>query len=166
MRKLFVISFLFLSVSCQKEIPPKKEKKCNIDYPEKGAFGLNLLSVTNNEYKDVTGDYISTSLTAILDSGASLRVEFYTQPLENPAGPDTLLPEEKPYSWYGMPMGQDNSGWSYTIFDNVNHKQVFTTTRDSSTVDMQVYLASRGSAIIKIFENGSSDFARGKLIKW
>jgi hypothetical protein len=165
MKRFLIVLTLFSMFSCKKDTD-KNNSPQKIEYPESGIYGPNLLSTKITDYNNTEGNDLSTSLTAKIPANATLRLEVYTTPINNLAGYDTTKPQDVPYSFYGMPLGQPDLGWTYTVFDNVHHKQVFITTRDSCTVDMYVVLASKGGAIMSIYENGSYTPARVKTLKW
>lgn len=154
-----IILVLFLA-SCE------KEKEWKIEYPESGFYGPNLLSKSISDYNNAGKGDMSTSLFAKIPPGSSLKVVFYNLPIENIGGADTLSPQDIPYSCHGMPLGQPDLGWVYTIYNTELHKQEFTTTKDSCNVDLHVILQSRGSATLNIYENGSPVPSRVKTFKW
>jgi hypothetical protein len=165
MKRLLILMVLFSIFSCKKD-PEKNDSLQKIEYPESGFYGPNLLSTKITDYNNSEGNDLSTSLAAKIPDNSSLRIEVYTTPINNLAGYDTTKPQDIPYSFYGMPLGQADLGWAFTDFDNVHKKQVFITTKESCTVDLHVVLASKGGAILSIYENGSLMPARVKTLKW
>jgi hypothetical protein len=160
MKKIIFLLSLLALLSCKKTV------ESGITYPRDGAYGPNLLAAGNSEFVCLGSDYYPVSLTAQFNSVSSLKVEFFTRPITDIAGADTTAPEDYPYSWYGMSVFQPDMGWSYTLFDNVNHSQIFTTTKSTGTVDLKIYLEAYGSLIMKIYENGSPKASRIKTVKW
>lgn len=104
----------------------------NIEYPEYGLHGTNLLDRNKTDY--LKGDH---SLSAILPVGTTLKVKI------------------KGYNWF-YPVSQDWSGWDKTEWDDADTSRTFTS-KTTGQIDLNILLENDTTySITKIYvyENG------------
>ncbi|MCF8381356.1 MAG: hypothetical protein K9H49_17415 [Bacteroidales bacterium] len=109
-----------------------------IQYPASGKYGLNILDFTKMDYS--AGTY---SMNAILPEGSSLRVKISGQ------------------NWV-FPAFQDNTGWEFSHWNDIDYSRIFTATR-TGEIDFELrfenYQDSTWSNLIRIyvFENEATE---------
>jgi hypothetical protein len=109
-----------------------------IEYPPMGEHGPNILDTNKTDYS--AGTY---SMKAILPEGTSLKVKISGQ------------------NWY-FPAFQENTGWEYTDWNDIDNSRIFTSTR-AGELDFEIlfesYQDSTWSNITNlfVFENEDID---------
>ena len=88
-----------------------------IEYPSTGKYGLNVLDKDKTAYS--AGTY---SMKAILPEGTNLKVKISGQ------------------NWY-FPVFQQNTGWEYTDWNDIDNSRIFTSTR-TGDIDFEILLES------------------------
>ncbi len=88
-----------------------------IKYPTTGNHGLNILDKDKTDYS--AGTY---SMKAILPTGTILSVKISGQ------------------NWF-FPSFQENTGWDYTDWNDIDHSRIFTSTR-TGDIDFEILLES------------------------
>ena len=88
-----------------------------IEYPPMGNYGLNILDKDKTDYS--AGTY---SMKAILPEGTSLKVKISGQ------------------NWF-FPAFQENTGWEYTDWNDIDNSRIFTSTR-AGELDFEILFES------------------------
>ena len=105
-----------------------------IEYPASGKYGLNILNKDKTDYE--AGH---CSMKAILPEGTFLKVKISGQ------------------NW-GFPSFQDNTGWEFSDWDNIDNSRIFTSNK-TGEIDFDIILDSSedstrsNKTIIYVFEN-------------
>jgi hypothetical protein len=94
-----------------------------IEYPSSGQHGLNILDKEKTEY--ASGNY---SMKAILPEGTSLKVKI--------SGTN-----------WAKPAFQDNTGWSFSAWNDIENSRIFSSTR-TGEIDFEIKLESGNSYVI------------------
>ncbi len=123
-----------------------------ISYPETGANGDNILSLTKTTYKIENGS--TQSLATQLSKGTALKIKITSLP-------NTSNPQAAKTAWFY----QSGSGVNWTIsdFDFTNYTQTFTATESGKVCDLKMSF-TKGKFLIEYYENNSSTPNRSKTI--
>jgi hypothetical protein len=124
-----------------------------ISYPETGANGDNILSLTTTTY---TGGYdTGHSLAAQLARGVSLKIKISSVFTYDDTGAVT-----KPMWYYSYGSGLN---WTVEDFDSDNYTQIFTSNSSGTSCDLRM-IFEPGSFLIEYYEKNAAQPTRSKTI--